>query len=146
MGSKNEGRTNQCSEPEPADSRRNKWNISGGWLRSLTLLFDKAVKGSAILLSLAAVGLLAGCALTSPHGTTTVDPLALAHRFDRSEDGFDYQAFCKELRIKSRMFARAEDDPPIAADVFTLDTVGTNLWRMIEQVSVLTIDTTGACW
>ena len=89
------------------------------------------MKGSAILSGFAAAGLLAGCALTPPHGRTTADPVALAQRFDRPEVGFDYQAFCKELGIKSRMFTRAEDDPPIAVYGFALDPVGTNLWRMV---------------
>ncbi len=32
----NFGQQNRCSEREPADSRRHKWNIIGGWLPSLT--------------------------------------------------------------------------------------------------------------
>ncbi len=89
------------------------------------------MKSFAILLSFAVVGLLAGCMLTPPHGRTNADPFVLAHRFDRSEGGFDYQGFCKELHMRPQMFARAQDDPPIGVNVFTIDQVGTNLWRMI---------------
>jgi len=109
--------TREASKP----ARRQKSNF----------LSVRVVKGPAILLGLAAVGVLAGCALTSPHGRTTADPFALARCFDRSAGGFDYQGFCKELHLRPRMFARAEDDPPIAADVLTLEALDASPWRMI---------------
>ncbi len=89
------------------------------------------MKAFTILLSFAAAVLLTGCTLTRQHGKTTSDPFALAHGFQTTEGGFDYQGFCKELHIKPDMFARSEDDPPIGMDVFAPDQVGTNLWRMI---------------
>jgi hypothetical protein len=46
--------------PEPADSLRDKWNVSGGWLRSLTFAFGGNMKTTLIMLLLAGV-CFAGC-------------------------------------------------------------------------------------
>lgn len=39
-------RTRRCSEREPADSLREKWNVIGGWLPSLTLSLGKRREAS----------------------------------------------------------------------------------------------------
>jgi hypothetical protein len=55
----------RSSESEPADARRDKSNVSGGWLRSLTFALAERIMSTPRVLCLLSLLLVCGCTTTA---------------------------------------------------------------------------------